>query len=52
MIQATDNLNSLQKNGTLSTVRQQEINTTRTTLSNLRQKLLNQAFVIILMRLL
>ena len=31
MIQATDNLNSLQKNGILSAVKQQKINTTRTT---------------------
>ena len=31
MIQATDNLNSLQKNGILSAVKQQKINATRTT---------------------
>ena len=52
MIQATDSLNSLQKNGILSAVKQQKTNTIRKTLSNLRHKLLNQAFVIILMRLL
>ena len=39
------------KNSMLYTVKQQKINTTKTLLLNLRQKLLNQVFVIILMHL-
>ena len=39
------------KNGMLQTFKQQKINATKTILSNLRQKVLNQVFVIILMHL-
>ena len=41
----------LQKNVMLKTVKQQKGNTTKTTLLNLKQKVLNQVFVIILMHL-
>ena len=51
MIQAMKNLNLLQKNSMLYTVIQPKINTTKTTLSNLKQKVLSQVFVIILMYL-
>ena len=39
------------KNGMLQTFKQQKINATKTILSNLRQKVLNQVFVTILMHL-
>ena len=45
------NLNLLQKNSMLLTVKQQEINITKTIQLNLRQKVLNQVFVITLMHL-
>ena len=51
MIQVMKNLNSLQKNGMLSTVKQQKVNTTKTILLNLKQKVLIQVFVIVLMHL-
>ena len=43
--------NLLQKSGMSKTVKQQKVNTSKTRLSNLKQKLLNQVFVIILMHL-
>ena len=39
------------KNGMLQTVKQLKVNTIKTILKNLRQKVLNQAFVIILIHL-
>ena len=39
------------KNGMLQTVKQQKVNTTKTIQLNLKQKALNQGFVIILMHL-
>ena len=39
------------KNGMLYTVKQLKVNTIKTILKNLRQKVLNQAFVIILIHL-
>ena len=41
----------LQKNGMSQTVKQQKVNTNKVILLNLKQKLLNQVFVIILMHL-
>ena len=46
------NLNLLQKSGMLYTVKQKNKNKTKLILKNLRQKVLNQVFVIILMCLL
>ena len=51
MIQATKNLNLLQKSGMLETVKQQKVNTTKIIPSKLRKKVLNEVFVIILMHL-
>ena len=51
MIQAIKNLNLLQKSGMSETVKQQKVNTSKRILLNLKQKLLNQVFVIILMHL-
>ena len=51
MIQAMNNLNLLQKNDMLQTVKQQKINIIKTILLNLKQKALNQVFFIILMQL-
>ena len=42
------NINLLQKNGILQTVKQQKVNIIKTILLNLKQKALNQLFVIIL----
>ena len=39
------------ENGMLQTVKKEKLNTIKTTISNLREKVLNQVFVIILMRL-
>ena len=49
---AMKNLNLLQKSGMSWTVRQQKVITSKVTLLNLKQKLLNQIFVITLMHLL
>ena len=51
MIQIMKNLNLLQKSGMLQTVKQQKVNITKTILSNLKKKSLNQAFAIILIHL-
>ena len=51
MIQAMKSQNLLQKNGMSQTVKQQKVNTSKAILLNLKQKLLNQVFVIILMHL-
>ena len=48
MIQAMKNLNLLKKSGIkFATVKQQKVNTSKAILLNLKQKLLNQVFVII-----
>ena len=44
-------LNLLQKSTTSQTVKQQKVNTSKKILLNLKQKVLNQVFVIILMHL-
>ena len=51
MILAMENLNLLQKNDMLQAAKQQKISTTKTIILNLKQKELNQAFVIILRHL-
>ena len=51
MIQAMKSQNLLQKSGMSQTVKQQKVNTSKAILLNLKQKLLNQAFAIILMHL-
>ena len=45
------NEESLKKNGMLYTVKQQKISTTKKILSHLKQKVLNQVLVIVLMNL-
>ena len=44
-------LNLLQKSATSQTVKQQKVNTSKKILLNLKQKVLNQVFVIILMHI-
>ena len=51
MIQEMKNLNLLQKGGMSYKVKEQKVNTSKAILVNLKQKLLNQVFVIILMHL-
>ena len=51
MIQAIKSQNLLQKRGMSWTAKQQKVNTSKTILLNLKQKLLNQVFEIILMHL-
>ena len=51
MIQEMKNLNLLQKSGMSLVVKQQRVNTSKAILSNLKQKPLNQVFVIILIHL-
>ena len=51
MIQAMNNLNLLKKKWDVIDSQTAKDNTTKTVLSNLQQKVLNQVFVIILMHL-
>ena len=51
MIKAMKSLNLLQKSTTSQTVKQQKVNTSKKILLNLKQKVLNQVFVIILMHI-
>ena len=51
MIKAMKSLNLLQKSATSQTVKQQKVNTSKKILLNLKQKVLNQVFVIILMHM-
>ena len=51
MIEAMKSQNLLQKIGMSKTVKEQKVNTNKAILLNLKQKLLNQVFEIILMHL-
>ena len=51
MIQAMKNINLLQKSNMSMTVKQQKVSTSKAILLNLKQKLLNQVFLIILIHL-